>query len=269
MDTPELYKLSDRIWWGNWAAFRRASVDARALISIAHAEQLHHRLKPFKVRTGAPYFWLPREDERPVCRAYMATLDTVADLINRERMYPAFVHCLAGHHRSPAVAAYLEWSAGERTLERAAAACQRVNDLLPTPGFHAFSRSLHDHIYDLAQHGHRTLPWPKKEPTAMLTATTYEQQYYDEHKAHGLDYLGHGTWQRDYGHWFVAALGLHNKRILDAGCACGSIALGLARAGASVVGADISRYMIALGKSTWPHLELHQADLADLFMLAD
>ncbi|MGE0537269.1 MAG: class I SAM-dependent methyltransferase, partial [Pirellulales bacterium] len=41
------------------------------------------------------------------------------------------------------------------------------------------------------------------------------------------------------------------------------------RAGASVVGADISRYMIALGKSTWPHLELHQADLADLFMLAD
>ena len=103
----------------------------------------------------------------------------------------------------------------------------------------------------------------------MLTATTYEKQYYDEHKAHGLDYLDHGGWQRDYGHWFVGALNLHNRRVLDAGCACGSIAMGLCRAGAWVTGVDVSQYMIGLGKQKWPHLDLHHGDVADLFFLQD
>ena len=32
----------------------------------------------------------------------------------------------------------------------------------------------------------------------VLTATSYDEQYYNEHLAAGLDYLGHGFWHPSY-----------------------------------------------------------------------
>lgn len=54
-----------------------------------------------------------------------------------------------------------------------------------------------------------------------LSATTYGQRYYEEHRCSGLDYLGFGDWQRQYGRWLVESLALRGKRVLDVGCACG------------------------------------------------
>jgi hypothetical protein len=56
-----------------------------------------------------------------------------------------------------------------------------------------------------------------------LTATAYSEAYYREHKHAGLDYLTYGEWQRQYGRWFVESLSLKQKRLLDLGCACGSL----------------------------------------------
>src|SRR5687767_14459316 len=98
-----------------------------------------------------------------------------------------------------------------------------------------------------------------------LTTPHYGREYYEEHRRQGLDYLGHGTWQLDYGRWLWEAIGPGSRDVgrgpdslrpstldprpstmLDIGCACGSIAAGLAQAGWNVTGIDLSEHMIAL-----------------------
>ncbi len=103
-------------------------------------------------------------------------------------------------------------------------------------------------------------------PARPLTATQYDRQYYEEHQRAGLDYLNFGDWQQRYGRWFVESLGLKGKRVLDVGCACGSILRGLGEAGAVVEGIDLCEHMIQLGRQKWPDMAplLHVADAADL-----
>jgi ADP-heptose:LPS heptosyltransferase/SAM-dependent methyltransferase len=101
-----------------------------------------------------------------------------------------------------------------------------------------------------------------------LRATGYGERYYREHKLAGLDYLGFGDWQRRYGRWLVEALLWRGKRVLDAGCACGSILRGLGEAGAVVQGIDVNEHMISLGRRTWPDMTplLHVCDAVNLHL---
>ncbi|WP_010587641.1 methyltransferase domain-containing protein [Schlesneria paludicola] len=104
-----------------------------------------------------------------------------------------------------------------------------------------------------------------------LHATSYDAQYYDEHKRAGLDYLEFGDWQRQYGRWLVHSLKLRGKRILDVGCACGSILRGLNEAGATGHGVDLCETMIALGRQKWPDLapSLNVCDAVNLHLYPD
>jgi len=95
-----------------------------------------------------------------------------------------------------------------------------------------------------------------------LTARTYDRRYYEEHKLAGLDYLGFGAWQQQYGRWFVESLGLRGQRVLDVGCACGSILRGLGQAGAIVRGVDLNEHMVRAGREKWP-------DMAHLLAVCD
>jgi SAM-dependent methyltransferase len=101
---------------------------------------------------------------------------------------------------------------------------------------------------------------------AKLTSTAYDAKYYHEHMTAGLDYLGHGDWQRDYGRWVVESLSFQGKKMLDVGCACGSILRGLGEAGAIVHGVDISEYMVNLGRRKWPDMIpiIHVCDAVNL-----
>jgi ADP-heptose:LPS heptosyltransferase/SAM-dependent methyltransferase len=100
----------------------------------------------------------------------------------------------------------------------------------------------------------------------ILTSVNYDQQYYEEHQRAGLDYLNFGDWQQRYGRWFVESFGFQGKRVLDVGCACGSILRGLGEAGAVVEGIDLCEHMIELGRQKWPDMAplLHVADAAHL-----
>jgi SAM-dependent methyltransferase len=104
-----------------------------------------------------------------------------------------------------------------------------------------------------------------------LNATGYDQSYYDEHKKAGLDYLGFGEWQQQYGRWLVETLGYKNRRMLDVGCACGSILRGLGQAGAIVQGVDLCEPMIQLGREKWPDMAplLFVCDAVNLHLFAD
>lgn len=102
-----------------------------------------------------------------------------------------------------------------------------------------------------------------------LRSTSYGPSYYEEHKAAGLDYLGHGEWQRDYAAWLLKYL--TSPPILDLGCACGSVVKGLVSMGGDAVGVDCSEDMIGRGRKEWPNLapRLFVGDGANLHHWAD
>jgi SAM-dependent methyltransferase len=102
-----------------------------------------------------------------------------------------------------------------------------------------------------------------------LKAVGYTEDYYLEHFKAGLDYLNYGEWQRDYGEWIVNALSLKAKTVLDVGCACGSIAAGMAEAGAFVSGVDLSAEMIARGRARWEGFPLFVCDSVNLHRWPD
>lgn len=103
----------------------------------------------------------------------------------------------------------------------------------------------------------------------QLRATNYDRAYYEEHRAAGLDYLGHGEWQESYGRWLVASMGWAGADVLDAGCACGSIAEGLRKAGCRPHGVDLNNHAVGLGRRKWPHLPLHVCDVVNLHLFGD
>lgn len=114
------------------------------------------------------------------------------------------------------------------------------------------------------------LPTERSLPMNSLQARGYNREYYEEHRALGLNYANYGNWQEEYGRWLVAALGWSGKRILDVGCACGAIGRGLLQAGAAEVqGVDLCEWMIDIGRRQWPELKLFVCDCLNLHLFAD
>lgn len=130
---------------------------------------------------------------------------------------------------------------------------------------HTVYRSLYDELPALVERqltGQDIEALGTPQPGGPLAASGYGERYYDEHRSAGLDYLGFGDWQRQYGRWLVESLGLKRKRLLDVGCACGAVLRGLGEAKAVVKGVDVNEHMIALGRAKWP-------DMARLLFVCD
>jgi ubiquinone/menaquinone biosynthesis C-methylase UbiE len=104
---------------------------------------------------------------------------------------------------------------------------------------------------------------------SILFSTSFDADYYEEHRIAGLDYLNHGGWQVDYGKWLVDSMNLKDKTVLDVGCACGSLACGMAKAGALVSGCDCSEHMINLGRSRWLSSTLKICDACNMHYWTD
>jgi SAM-dependent methyltransferase len=99
----------------------------------------------------------------------------------------------------------------------------------------------------------------------------YGCDYYTRNRAKGLDLLSFGEWQVRYGRWLVGVLGLRGKRVLDIGCACGSMLRGLWQAGADIDGIDCGEFLIKLGREQWPEMggRLRVCDAVNLHSVAD
>jgi len=86
-----------------------------------------------------------------------------------------------------------------------------------------------------------------------LKSLEYNEDYYEEHKEAGLDYLGHGYWQESYATMVTEATlqsTYDRPTFFDGGCACGSILTGFKKTGVftSVSGVDLSDHMVQLGR---------------------
>lgn len=101
-----------------------------------------------------------------------------------------------------------------------------------------------------------------------LKSRHFDQGYYEEHKSSGLDYSQYGDWQRSYGNWIVESLMWNGRRVLDVGCACGSLVNGLREAGAIPQGVDLNQHAILLGRHRWPKIasQLHVCDAVNLHL---
>lgn len=165
--------------------------------------------------------------------------------------------------------------------------CPNVTHLVPEhldrlppadrPGITAYFRAHYNHYAythlprDLAAHalaaaGVAPCPVNPMSRSHLLKATNFHVEYYEEHRAAGLDYLGHGEWQESYGRWVADALGVRGEHVLDVGCACGSIALGLRKAGALSHGVDLNNHMIRLGQERFPGVPLYVCDAVNLHL---
>lgn len=103
----------------------------------------------------------------------------------------------------------------------------------------------------------------------MLTAFNFDREYYEEHKEAGLDYLGHGIWQEEYGRWLCEVFDLRGKHLLDIGCAAGSIAYGLKKSGIIAYGIDLNNHTIQLGKHKFAGLPLYVCDACNMHLFGD
>lgn len=122
-----------------------------------------------------------------------------------------------------------------------------------------------------ALEGDREPPKPRNDSLPGLNATGYTEQYYVEHVNGGLDYLGHGDWQRQYAGWLCDVFAWRGQQLLDVGCACGSILRGFGHVGAVVQGVDVSEFMVDRGRRKWPDQAklMHVADCVNLHMFDD
>jgi len=105
----------------------------------------------------------------------------------------------------------------------------------------------------------------------QLRSTAYDANYYTEHRDAGLDYLGFGGWQQNYGRWLASSLNWTGKKVLDVGCACGAIVRGFGEAGIVTQGVDVNEHMIGLGRQKWPDMAglLRVCDCVNLHLYGD
>jgi SAM-dependent methyltransferase len=106
---------------------------------------------------------------------------------------------------------------------------------------------------------------------SVLSTRAFAATYYEEHRAAGLDYLGHGEWQQNYAVWLADVFGWRGRPVLDVGCACGSIAKGFLDAGVDIAAIDVSEDMVGRGRATWQGLapRLHVCDAVNLHLFGD
>jgi SAM-dependent methyltransferase len=152
--------------------------------------------------------------------------------------------------------------------------------LAPGPkALETFERRYRHHVYgnvtaavveemEKALQGCCDPPKPRSDALPGLHSKSFDEQYYREHVLGGLDYLGHGDWQRDYAAWLADVFGWKGKRVVDVGCACGSILRGLGHAGIVVQGFDVSEFMVTRGRQKWPDQAglMHVMDACNLHL---
>ena len=179
------------------------------------------------------------------------------------RHHPIHFHGLSNHTLHLVPEEHGQFIRGDRDVGEKAFA-----ELYRSQTYRDLRASLYSAIHTLLT-GHEaraeTFAWK------ALRSTAFNANYYEEHRAAGLDYLNYGAWQSNYGLWLTNSLNLRGKKVLDIGCACGSIVRGLGEAGAVVCGVDINEHMIHLGRQRWPDMSplLHVCDAINLHLFQD
>lgn len=125
-----VWKISDKVWWGDRDAIKEVGCKVGVVLNLAHNvnHDYYSFLTPINVHitqnedqplfcsdhpdyynpgvlpVGTPYFYLPNPDEVRVTDEYFTLLVNVINFVNTSGRFPFLVHCYVGGHRSPMVA---------------------------------------------------------------------------------------------------------------------------------------------------------------------
>lgn len=100
---------------------------------------------------------------------------------------------------------------------------------------------------------------------SLETPISFEQEYFDGLKMHGIDVSSKGAWQMMYAYFIDKIFGIKGKNVLDLGSAMGAITSAFADYGANSIGVDISNY--AISKSPFKNIKTVCSPAWDLEMI--
>lgn len=103
-----IWRLSEKMWWGDVAALGECGLSAKAVLNVSQNQRENYWGEFAKLPQAVPYFRLGRDDVDPVNDEYMGAVIAVLRIVESRNWFPLLVHCVAGHHRSPAVAIVAE-----------------------------------------------------------------------------------------------------------------------------------------------------------------
>lgn len=99
------WKLTDNIWWGDCDSLAEVSKEVGCVLNVASNNELLH-MKQYNILClygKIPYFRLALKDRDTPDEKYMSSLESILKVCLLYK--PVYIHCIAGMHRSPAVAA--------------------------------------------------------------------------------------------------------------------------------------------------------------------
>ncbi len=117
-----IYKLTDKVWWGNWESPVEAGREVRCIINVAHS---------FSRRRGRNAYWarmeqvpwdtitfrFAKKDRMDVTPEYLSWLAAAADIAVQGGKLPILTHCQMGGHRGPTSAIFVAWHLDGRTRD--------------------------------------------------------------------------------------------------------------------------------------------------------
>jgi len=106
-----------------------------------------------------------------------------------------------------------------------------------------------------------------KEVSPTLESSAFEEAYFKELQEQNLDLKSKGTWQKMYVYYLDLIFKVKGKKILDLGCAFGSIPSAFADYRSDVIGVDISKF--ATEKTPFKNIKLINTPAWDLSMIPD
>lgn len=116
-----IYRLSDKIWWGNWQAPAEACAEGTppaVVVNVAHSLRRSYWRSLAVLPRETLYYRFARHDDTEVNGGnYLQLLTSVIRGAMRDGRFPILVHCRVGRHRSPATAIFFEMVRNGGTVE--------------------------------------------------------------------------------------------------------------------------------------------------------
>ena len=131
-----IYKLTDKVWWGNWQAPVECVGQVGTIINVAHSFSARRGRNLYwanleKVRWDVLYFRLAKKDRQDIDAKYAAALAKAVDAAMLLDKLPILTHCQMGGHRGPTSAIFAAWHLSGRTHDALDRLHARALELFP------------------------------------------------------------------------------------------------------------------------------------------
>jgi len=124
-----IYRLTDKIWWGDKPSIREALGEVKSVINVAHKIRKPYWQNVGKLDWDVWYFRMALPDREIASDDYLSAFSSVLDGIRAGSKFPLLCHCRMGGHRGPTAALFAFWHLNGRTKLMLAEGLLRMEQL--------------------------------------------------------------------------------------------------------------------------------------------